>query len=82
MNHWIRVTRQIIFNISYSRLFWVYHQKACKTLTDNLPISLYVNRIENRISIKIKTSYYLEFLTSKTMNYLKVKKKKNSDKTD
>ena len=30
---------------------------------DNLSMRIYVNKIENRITFKIKTGYYLEFLT-------------------
>ena len=31
---------------------------------------IYVNKIENRIRFKIKTGYYLEFLTPETMKLL------------
>ena len=31
--------------------------------TDNLSITIYVNKIENSIKFKIKTGYYLELLT-------------------
>ena len=31
---------------------------------------MYVNKIENRITFKIKTGYYLELLTSETMKLL------------
>ena len=31
---------------------------------------IYVNKIENRITFKIKTGYYLELLTSETMKLL------------
>ena len=33
----------------------------------NLPIRMYINKTENRITFKIKTGYYLELLTPKTM---------------
>ena len=29
-----------------------------QTVTDNPPIKIYVNKIENRITSKIKTGYY------------------------
>ena len=32
-------------------------------MTDNSPIRTYVNKIENRITFKIKTGYYVELLT-------------------
>ena len=43
---------------------------------------MYVNRIENRITFKIKSGYYLEFLTPETMKLLgstesKITKDKN-----
>ena len=31
---------------------------------------MYINRIENRITFKIKNGYYLELLTSETMKLL------------
>ena len=39
-------------------------------MTDNLAIRIYVNEIENRITFKIKTEYYLEFLAPETMKLL------------
>ena len=42
---------------------------------------IYVNKRENRILFKIKTGYYLEFLTPKTMKLLGgIKSKINKDK--
>ena len=38
--------------------------------TDNPSIRIYVNKIENRITFKIKTGYYLELLTSETKKLL------------
>ena len=37
---------------------------------DDPSIRLYVNKIENRITFKIKTGYYLELLTPETMKLL------------
>ena len=37
---------------------------------DNPSIRIYVNIIENRITIKIKNGYYLELLTPETMKLL------------
>ena len=34
---------------------------------DNPSIRIYVNEIENRITFKTKTEYYLELLTHETM---------------
>ena len=38
--------------------------------TDNPSIRIYVNKIKNRITFKIKTGYYLELLTPETMKLL------------
>ena len=38
--------------------------------TDNPPIRIYLNKIENRITFRIKTEYYLQFLTLETMEFL------------
>ena len=45
---------------------------------------MYVNRIENRITVKIKNGYYLELLTPETMELLgstenKITKDKNGE---
>ena len=43
---------------------------------------MYINRIENRITFKIKTGYYLELLTVETMKLLQnTEKKVTKDKT-
>ena len=36
----------------------------------NQSIRIYVNKIENRITFKIKSGYYLELLTPETMKLL------------
>ena len=46
------------------------HLKKDETVTDNPSIRIYVNKIENRITFKIKTGYYLELLTPETMKLL------------
>ena len=38
--------------------------------SDNTSILIYVNKTENRIMFKIKTWYYLEFLTPETIKLL------------
>ena len=53
-------------------------------LTDNSPIRIYVNKVENRIIFKIKRGYYLEYLTPETMKLLgttisKIAKNKNGE---
>ena len=51
---------------------------------DNPSIRIYVNKIENRITFKIKSGYHLELLTPETMKLLgnsesKVTKDKNGE---
>ena len=41
-----------------------------ETVTDNLSIKIYINKVENKTPIKLKTIYYLELLTPKTMKLL------------
>ena len=50
--------------------YYKYIIKIHETVTDNLPIRIYVNKIENRITYRIKTRYFLEFLTPETMKLL------------
>ena len=48
-------------------------------MTDNLPMRIYVNKMENRIILKIKNGYY--FLMPETMELLgSTKKKVTKDK--
>ena len=49
-------------------------------MTDNLAIRIYVNQIENRITFRIKTGYYLELLTPETMKLLRSPKRKTTNK--
>ena len=55
-----------------------------KKKNDNPSIRIYVNRIKNRITFKIKTGYYLELLTLEKMKLLggnksKITKDKNGE---
>ena len=45
-------------------------------MIDNPSIRIYINKIENRITFKIKAGYYLKLLTLKTMKLLGSSKKK------
>ena len=55
--------------------------KKHETLTGNLPIEIYPNKIKNRIVFKIKTGYKLELLTPETIKLLgSTKKDVDSDK--
>ena len=44
---------------------YIMKKKKHQTVTDNPPIRIYVNKIKNRITFKIKTGYYLQFLMLK-----------------
>ena len=55
--------------------------KKHETLTANLPVEIYPNKIKNRIVFKIKTGYKLELLTLETMRLLgSTKKDVDADK--
>ena len=73
---------------SYSILdiqdYFEYILKEHSEIVDNPSIEIYVNRIENRITFKIKSGYYLELLTPETMKLLgstarKITKDKNGE---
>ena len=50
--------------------YFKYISKKHGTVTDNRTITMYVNKIENRITFKIKAGYHLELLTPETMKLL------------
>ena len=65
--------------------YFEYILKKHSESVDNPSIRMYVNRIENRITFKIKSGYYLELLTPETMKLLgttesKITKDKNGEK--
>ena len=51
--------------------YFEYILKKHRENVDNLSIHIYVNKIENRITFKIKNGYSLELLTKETMKLLK-----------
>ena len=59
------ITGWIIFWVRYSRLILIYLKKHGEK-TDDFSIRLYVNKIENRLTFRIKTGYYLKILTPET----------------
>ena len=73
-----------VFDIQYlNSIFFILNisLKNHETLTDNPPIRIYVNKIENRITFKIKTGYYLKLLTTETVKLLGSSKNEiNKDK--
>ena len=56
--------------------YFEYILKKRGETTDNPSIRIYIHKIENRITIKIKTRYYLELLTPETMKLLGSNKSK------
>ena len=61
-----------IFKITLKRF------KKHETVTDNPSVMIYVKKIENRITFKIKTGYYLGPLTPETMKLLGITKSKTT----
>ena len=51
------------YSISDIQNYFRYVIKKHETLADKPPVQIYVNRIQKRITFKIKTWYYLEPLT-------------------
>ena len=61
--------------------YFEYMLKKHNENIDNPSIKIYVNKIENGITFKITTGYYLELLTHKTMKLLgSTESKKTKDK--
>ena len=58
------------YSISDIQDYFQYILKKYSESVDNPPIRIYVNKIENRITFKIKIGYYLELLTPETMKLL------------
>ena len=58
------------YSISDIQGYFEYIWKKHGEKTDNPSIRIYVNKIENRITFKIKTGYYLKLLTPETMKLL------------
>ena len=64
--------------------YYEYIIKNHQKVTDNPPTRIYVNKIENRITFKIKKGYFFELLTPETMKFLgstesKINKDKNGE---
>ena len=55
------------YSISDIQDYFEYILKEHSENVDNLPIRIYVNKIENRITLKIKSRYYLQLLTPEKM---------------
>ena len=72
------------YSVSDIQDYFEYMLKKHSESVDNPSIRMYINRIENRITFKIKNGYCLELLTPETMKLLgsterKITKDKNSE---
>ena len=72
------------YSVSNIQDYFEYILKKHSESFDNLSIRIYVNKTENRITLKIKSGYYLELLTPETMKLLgsaenKINKDKNGE---
>ena len=72
------------YSISDIQDYLEYILKKHSENVDSPSVRVYVNRIENRITFKIKSGYYLELLTPETMKLLgstvsKINKDKNGE---
>ena len=71
------ITCQILKNI-----FWIYFKKAWRK-TDKPSVQTYVNKIENRVTFKMKNGYSLELFTPEPMELLgSTENKITKDKID
>ena len=64
------------YSISDIQDYFKYILKKHRESVDNPPITIWVNKIQNRITFKIKNGYYLELLTPETMKLLGSSKSK------
>ena len=72
------------YSVSDIQDYFEYIVKTHQTVPDNPLIRLYINKVENRITFKIKAGYYLELLMPETMKLLgstksKISKDKNGE---
>ena len=72
------------YSISDIQDYFEYILKKYSENDDNPSVRIYVNKIENRITFKIKNGYYLKLLTPETMKLLgstegKITKDKNGE---
>ena len=69
------ITWWVIFFNRYSKLLLIYLKKTWEK-TDNPAIKIYLNKIENRNTLKIKKGYYFKLLSPKSMKLLRSSKSK------
>ena len=69
LRHGMKSLNHLMGHILYEAYF-EYILKKHGEKTGNPSIRIYENKIENRITFRIKTGYYLELLTPETMKSL------------
>ena len=70
------------YSVSNIQDYFEYILKQHETVTDNPSIRIYVNKIENKVTFKMKTGYYLKLLTPETIKLLgstKIKRTKDEN---
>ena len=55
------------YSVSDIQDYFKYILQKHETVTDNPSVRIYINKIEKRITFKVKTGYYLELLMPETM---------------
>ena len=65
-----------MYSVSDIQVYFEYILRKHGENTDNLSVRIYVNKIENRITFKIKNGYSLALLTTETMKLLGTMKTK------
>ena len=66
------------YSVSDIQQYFEYIIKKHKASTNNSSIRKYIDKIENRITFRIKTGYYFELLTLKTIKLLESTKSKTT----
>ena len=67
---------QILYHM-FKIILIIYIIKKHKAFTDNPPVRIYVNKIENRITFKIKAGYEMKLLESAKSKIMKDKNGEN-----
>ena len=58
------------YSVSDIKGYFEYIIKKNETIADNSPIQIYINKIKNRVVLKIKTGYKIELLSKEKMRLL------------
>ena len=58
------------YSVSDINDYFEYIIKKYEAMTDNLQIRIYEIRLKNEVTFRIKTGYYLKFITPETLKLL------------